>query len=103
MIAHVVLLQPKSETSDDEMMPVLDRVQALQQVIPGIFAISTGKNLSAFHSGFTYGVIMHFEDEVPLKAHHPHPAHVAVVEELERLCERIVDFDLPESMSLPFV
>jgi hypothetical protein len=100
MIAHVVLLQPKSETSDDEMAPILDHVRALQQDIPGIVAISTGKNLSAYHGGFTYGVIMHFVDEAHLQAHHPHPAHVAVVEELERLCERIVDFDLPESIPL---
>jgi hypothetical protein len=37
---------------------------------------------------------MHFVDVAHLEAHHPHPAHVAVVEELDRLCERIVDFDL---------
>jgi hypothetical protein len=94
MIAHVVLLEPKPETSDEEVASVLDRVRALQEVVPGIVAISTGKNLSAYHGGFSYGVIMHFVDVAHLEAHHPHPAHVAVVEELDRLCERIVDFDL---------
>jgi|SRR5215469_3944285 len=96
MIAHVVLLQPKSETSDEELTPVLDRVCALRYIIPGIVAISTGKNLSVYHGGFSFGVIMHFVDEEHLEAHHVHPAHLAVVEDLDRLCERIVDFDLEE-------
>ena len=96
MIAHVVLLEPRPETSDEELAAVLERVRALREVIPSIVAIAAGRNLSASHGGFTYGVLMHFVDEAHLEAHHPHPAHVAVVEDLERLCEQIVDFDLEE-------
>jgi hypothetical protein len=40
---------------------------------------------------------MHFIDEAYLNAHHPHPAHQAVVEELDRLCQQTIDFDLPET------
>lgn len=53
-------------------------------------------NLSRYHQGFRYGIIMRFIDAAHLEAHHPHPAHVVVVEELERLCEQVIDFDLPE-------
>lgn len=97
MITHVVLLQPKPETTAEELTACLKRVQALQQVIPGIITISVGENRSAYHRGFTHGIIMHFIDEAHLNAHHPHPAHQAVVEELDRLCQQTIDFDLPET------
>src|ERR1700676_4290481 len=98
MITHVVLLQPRPTISEEEILGLLQRVQALQVTIPGIVAISTGKNRSLYHQGYTYGIIMHFVDEAHLTAHHPHPAHLAVVEELERLCEQSIDFDIPEEL-----
>jgi quinol monooxygenase YgiN len=100
LITHVVLLQPKVETTDEAIATALTHVQALEQVIPGIVAIAVGKNLSTYHRGFTYGIIMHFVDEAHLQAHHPHPAHQAVVQELDRLCQETIDFDLPEPSSL---
>ena len=100
MITHVVLLQPKAEVTSEELAAVLSRVQSLQQAIPGILTISVGENRSIYHSGYTHGIFMHFVDEAHLKAHHPHPAHLAVVEELDRLCQKTIDFDLPESVLL---
>ncbi len=96
MITHVVLLQPKAGTSEQDIAAFLVHARALQEIIPGILAISAGKNQSSYHSGYTYGIIMRFVDEAHLQAHHPHPAHVAVVEELDHLCERSIDFDLEE-------
>ncbi len=96
MIAHVVLLQPKASTSNEELTALLERIQALQRVISGIVSISVGENRSIYHGGYTYGVIMHFVDETHLQAHHSHPAHLAVVEELNRLCQQTIDFDLPD-------
>lgn len=94
MITHIVLLYPKAEASDEQLHAVLEQVEALQKVIPGLISVSTGKNASQYHQGYTYGIIMHFLDAASLEAHHPHPAHVAVVEALERLCQHIIDFDL---------
>ena len=96
MITHVVLLQPKPDTTVEELAALLERVRALQQVIPGIVTLSVGKNHSMYHHGFTHGIIMRFVDEAHLQAHHPHPAHLAVVEGLDRLCQQTIDFDLPE-------
>ena len=97
MITHVVLLQPKVSTTDQELTAFLERIEALRQVIPGIVAISVGENRSNFHGGFTHGIIMRFVDEAHLQAHHTHPAHVAVVKELDRLCLQSIDFDLSET------
>jgi len=96
MITHVVLIQPKSSTSNEKLLALFQDVQALQEIIPGIISISVGENLSHYHRGFTYGVIMRFVDEAHLQAHHTHPAHVAVVTELDNLCQQSIDFDLPE-------
>ena len=85
MITHVVLLQPKVETTGEELSVFLDHVRALQEIIPGIIAISAGNNRSPYHSRYTHGIIMRFVDEAHLQAHHPHPAHLAVVKELDRL------------------
>ena len=97
MITHIVLVQPKADTSEDALFNTLEHVRELQQVIPGLLSVNTGKNRSQYHNGYTYGIIMRFIDEEHLAAHHPHPAHVAVVEELDNLCESIIDFDLPDS------
>jgi len=96
MMTHVVLLKPKAGTTDAEMAALFDSIRALQTTIPGLLAVSVGANHSAYHRGYTYGVIMHFSDEAHLQAHHPHPAHLAVVEKLDRLCDESIDFDLPE-------
>ncbi len=70
MITHVVLLQPKASSSDEEITKVLRQVEALRQVIPGLTGIAVGKNRSTYHRGYTHGIIMHFIDEAHLQAHH---------------------------------
>jgi len=97
VITHVVLLQPKVSTNNEELTAFLERVHKLRQVIPGILSISVGENRSIYHGGFTHGIIMRFVDEAHLQAHHTHPAHVAVVTELDHLCQQSIDFDLPET------
>jgi hypothetical protein len=94
MVIHIVLLFPKAETSEGQLSVALEHVEALQQAIPGLFSVLTGRNASQYHQGYTHGIIMYFRNEASLAAHHPHPAHVAVVEELEGLCQHMIDFDL---------
>jgi quinol monooxygenase YgiN len=96
MITHVVLLRPRVSTTHEELSAFLEHVQALQEKIPGILSLSVGENRSDFHGGFRKGIIMRFVDETHLKAHHTLPAHVAVVTELDHLCQQTIDFDLPE-------
>lgn len=96
MITHVVLLQPKAAATEAQLATFFDHVRDLQRLVPGIISISAGRNRSPYASAYTHGIIMRFIDEAHLQAHHPHPAHVAVVEELDGLCEGSIDFDLPE-------
>ncbi len=98
MITHIVLLQLKAATTEAQLVTFFDAVRDLQRLVPGIISISAGKNRSPYASAYTHGIIMRFIDEAHLQAHHPHPAHVAVVEELDRLCESSIDFDLAEAL-----
>jgi hypothetical protein len=94
MISHVVLLQPKVETTAEEMERALNLVREMRELIPGITTIETGKNLSRNHKGYEYGFIVHFADETLFRAYAPHPAHQPVSEELQRICREIIDFDI---------
>jgi hypothetical protein len=94
MITHVVLLNPKTEISADEITRVLDHVRGLHEEIPGIVETRAGKNLSANNQGYTYGFVMRFVDTEHLKAYAPHPAHQVVSRELRAICESIIDFDI---------
>ena len=97
MITHVVLLQPKAGISQTEIIAALDHVQALQQTIPGIVKVQVGKNLnSSNNQGYAYGFVMQFADAVAYKGYAPHPAHQLVSEELRRVCQNIIDFDMEE-------
>jgi uncharacterized protein YicC (UPF0701 family) len=68
MIDHIVLLQPKADVTEEEIMRVLSHVQGLQESIPGIVEAQVGKNLSVNHQGYVYGFVMRFVDEEHLKA-----------------------------------
>lgn len=95
MITHIVLLQPKAGISHTEMTTALDHVQALQQAISGIMEVRVGKNLNSTNNqGYTYGFVIQFADRATYEGYAPHPAHQPVSEELQRICQTIIDFDL---------
>jgi len=96
LITHIVLLQPKSETTTEEMEAVLERVKALKGQIPGLIEVQVGANRHYAHQGYTYGFVMRFDTEEHLKAYSPHPAHRAVSPELRRLSTYLLNFDLPD-------
>jgi hypothetical protein len=95
MIIHTVLLNPKPEVSQEEIATALRHVRDLQQAIPGILDVQAGANLNGSNSkGFTHGFVMQFVDAAHLKAYAPHPAHKLVSDELVRISQNIIDFDL---------
>src|SRR5450432_3583235 len=96
MIIHTLLLQPKPETTDEDMQRVFEQVKALREKIPGIIDIQAGKNENLGNLGYTYGFVMRFVDESSLQAYFPHPEHKAVSPELRRLSTSLLNFDLLE-------
>ena len=94
MLTHVVLLQPKPETTVEQIRTALDHVKALQEAITGIIDVQAGRNMSNANQGYTYGFVIRFVDSERLKAYALHPAHQVVSEELQRICQKIIDFDV---------
>jgi hypothetical protein len=95
MIQHVVLLQPKPETTEEEIQHALMQVQGLQKKIAGINEVKIGINLNNTNNkGYTYGFVMQFVDKIHLHEYAPHPEHQRVANELVRICNSIIDFDL---------
>ena len=93
---HTLLVQPKPETTPEEMETVISQVKALQQKIPGITNVQAGKNRNPNNYGYTYGFILYFVDEAHFQAYFPHPEHRAVGAELRRLCTTLLNFDIPQ-------
>ena len=96
MIDHVVLLQPRTDVTEEEITRILSHVQDLQESIPGIIETRAGKNLSVNNQGYGYGFVMRFVNAESLKAYVPHPAHQVVSKELQNICESIIDFDVED-------
>lgn len=97
MLTHVVLLRPKDDISPSEIATALEHVRALQQAIPGIVSVQAGENLNASNNqGYTHGFILQFADAETFKGYAPHPAHRPVSEELRRISQSIVDFDVDQ-------
>ncbi len=94
MLTHVVLLKPKAETTGEQIQTILEQAKNLQQIIPGIIDAQVGKNQGGLQQGYSYGLIMQFENMERLQAYQPHPAHQVVSREITRLCEGIIEFDL---------
>ena len=93
------MLQPKPEVSENEITTAIVhiqalQVQALQDAIPGIVDVQVGKNMSDYNQGYTYGFVMKFVDAEHFKSYAPHPAHQVVSQELQHICQNIIDFDI---------
>ena len=97
MIIHVVLLQPKPETTAEDLAAVMEQARALQEKVPGIVSMQAGVNQNPNNQGYTYGLVMSFDTEEHFKAYFPHPEHRAVGAELRRLSVNLVNFDIRQA------
>lgn len=82
MIAHIVLLRPRSGLSADERRGLLDALRHAFEHIPEVSRVRIGKRrvlgraydaLGGQH--FEYAAIVEFETERALRAYLDHPAH----------------------------
>lgn len=81
--------------SQAEITMALEHVQEREHAIADIAHVTVGANgNSSNHQEYTYGFIMHFSDAEAFKRDAPRPAHQPVSEELQRICQSIIDFDL---------
>lgn len=101
VMTHIILLAPKVETQDEALEQLFQEVGELHKDIPGLISATAGENNSTGHRGFTHGIIMRFSKEISLQDAFRHPAYQGLREEVARLCEQVITFDLPELLPLP--
>ena len=80
MIRHVVLFKLRSDLPESTPAQIFAALKALQQQMPGIIAISTGKDASpeGLQRGHTHGFTVDFTNAAARDAYLPHPAHQKV-------------------------
>ena len=85
-LEHMVWLTPKSGVSEAQMEAIVASIRALTH-IPGVTAISAGKNVTERANGATYGILVTLADAQALPQYINHPDHQAVGLVLREHCE----------------
>jgi hypothetical protein len=86
MIAHVVLLQPRKDLSDDQRRAAIDTIRRSAADIPEIRRFSFGRRVKHGLPGyeqlmaqdFEYALVIEVDDVEALKRYLQAPAHVAL-------------------------
>ena len=80
MIRHVVLFKLRKDLDESTSTQIFVALKALQNQMPGIIAVSTGKDASpeGLQRGFTHGFTVEFVDAAARDAYLPYPAHQKV-------------------------
>ena len=86
VLEHMVWLTPKTGVGEDKMEEILASIRALTH-IPGVLAISAGRNITDRAYGATHVVLVTFERADDLPAYLNHPDHQAVGVVLREDCE----------------
>jgi hypothetical protein len=76
-IEHMVWLTPKTGVGDAKMEEILASIRALTH-LPGVMAISAGRNITDRANGATHGVLVTLESANDLSGYLEHPDHQAV-------------------------
>ena len=85
-LEHMGWLTPKVGVRADKMEEILASICALTH-IPGVIAISAGRNITDRAGGATHGVLVTLESDRALPEYLQHPDHQAVGAVLREHCE----------------
>lgn len=94
MFTHIAIFKWKPGTSQENIDAALKEVEALQNKIPGIAEISTGKNESQYSEGYTHVVLVRGENKEAIEAYRNHPDHKKVAGRIEAMEEQGIGIDL---------
>jgi hypothetical protein len=96
MVRHILLLQPKPETTPARIESCRTALLALVGEIPGLLDCHWGANFAdpSRTEGLTHGFSMDFVDQAALAAYAPHPAHQPVAAQVRSAFGRIVVLDI---------
>jgi hypothetical protein len=90
VIDHLVFLAANEDASPEDIEDLVSSIRRLKDSVPGVVDLTVGENFSERSGGYTHGIFVRFERVEDLQGYMKHPDHLAVVEKLDRLTDRIV-------------
>jgi antibiotic biosynthesis monooxygenase (ABM) superfamily enzyme len=90
MIDHLVFLAVREDALPEDVEDLIASLWGLKQTVPGVVDLTVGENFSERSGGYTHGIFVRFESVEDLQGYMKHPDHLAVVEKLDALTDRIV-------------
>ena len=85
-LEHIVWLKAKSGVTEGDIETTLVAVRNLSR-LPGVLAVSAGRNITDRANGATHGAIITLVDDKALSEYLVHPDHKAVGEKLRQHCD----------------
>lgn len=85
MVDHLVFFAVREDASREEAADLIESLRALRSDVPGVVDLSVGKDFSGRAGGYTHALCARFTDRDGLGTYLGHPAHLEVVEKLDRL------------------
>ena len=92
-VQHIVWFKAKDGTSEEQLADLHSQIRGLIKV-PGVIAVSSGKNFTDRANDFTEGAIITLESKEALAEYAIHPIHIPVVEQMRALTDVMaLDFE----------
>jgi hypothetical protein len=95
-IHHIVLLRVRADADPVAVDAALAAARAMAAEIEGVLDVVAGPDISVegLAAGHTHAVLVRFADEAARERYFPHPAHVALSEQMAPLTDGAVVVDL---------
>lgn len=85
MVDHLVLFAVREDAESGEIEDLIASLKGLKEEIGAVVDMSVGEDFSGRAGEYTHALFARFDDRDGLKEYLGHPAHLAVVEKLDRL------------------
>jgi Stress responsive A/B Barrel Domain len=95
-VVHVVLVRWGAGITPAALKELSVTASAFVQTIPGVLAVHCGANTSpeGLGGGFDWALIVSFSSREARDGYLPHPAHQPIAEQISRLADEVVVYDV---------
>lgn len=95
MIRHIVLFKFKKGVTEQEKTSLIRELENLGKIIGHVRSLEVARDEARKHNSYDLALNAVFDSLADVEAYAVHPAHVKVVDTINRLCEAHVKIDYP--------
>ncbi|MEP6705337.1 MAG: Dabb family protein, partial [Acidobacteriota bacterium] len=93
MLVHIVCWKYKPDTSEEQRLDHIAKLQVLADVIPNIESFDVGSDILHLDRSFDTGLVAKYPDRSALDFYNEHPEHQKVVALGKEIAEKVVSVD----------